>query len=629
MTSDRAAAAASPWGRLALAAALLPLLAQLLLYVLMAGRGFDFSDESFYFLSYLHWRDFAANISFFGAFFEWPFRALGQSVAAMRLLSVLLLLGSAWQLARAALAHAGRLRGLAPDPAWPLVLSSMAAALLYFSFLASLRAPSYNLLALCAMMLATGLLLRILDAAAAAAAAAAGRSSGAAGRAQAARLLAYGFSLAVCGLAKGSSGALLMLGHLAYFAARHRDWGWRTLPGLLAWSLLGLGLCFAGLQWAHSGWLASLREGLAVSQMRGGYGLMGLLKGLRWDLQRVLPLMLAPAAVVLALAWWLPRRALGRARLQSQALWAPGLVLLLVLACALSLMMARQALLWLPVLALAVLALGLLLQPAQAERPGRASLVPLLLLLLSLPLVLSFGTNMSVLAHSQTAAVFAVLALCLQLQAWASGQPAQARGLRGLVQSSCLPVCLFLLGLPPLFYQAKAWTDAAYTYRQTSGLGRQNAPLALGPRGDVLLLDEAARDSLRQLITAARSAGLPPGQTVLDFTGDGAGLIYALAARPLGTAWAGGGYAGSEDAAARLLSGLDEDALRGSWLLASTDNPRRIQGWQQLLATRLGPDSHQLAGTVSYLAPYRWGPQSPPVISVQFWRPRVARLKSD
>lgn len=617
MTSERAADAASPWGRLALAAALLPLLAQLALYGLMAGRGFDFSDESFYFLSYLHWRDFAANISFFGAFFEWPFRALGQSVAAMRLLSVLLLLGSAWQLARAALAHAGRLRGLAPDPAWPLVLSSMAAAMLYFSFLASLRAPSYNLLALCAMMLATGLLLRILDRSA-------GLSTTAPGRAQAARLLAYGFALAVCGLAKGSSGALLMLCHLAYFAARHRDWRWRALPGLLAWSLLGLGLCFAGLQWAHGGWLASLREGLAVSQMRGGYGLVGLLNGLRWDLQRVLPLVLPPAFLVLALAWWLPRRFPGRASRQSQALLSLGLVLLLVLACALSLMMARQALLWLPVLVSAVMALDFL-QPPVLERPGTDSVMPLLLLLLVLPLVLSFGTNMSVLAHSQTAAVFAVLALCLQLQAWASRQPPQAQGLRGRV----LPLCLLLLGLPPLFYQAKAWSDAAYTYRQTSGLGRQNAPLALGPRGDVLLLDEAARDSLRQLIEAARSAGLRPDQTVLDFTGDGAGLIYALAARPLGTAWAGGGYAGSEDAAARLLSGLDEAALRGSWLLASADNPRRIQGWQQLLATRLGPDSHQLAGTVRYLAPYSWGPQSPPVISVQFWRPRAERLKPD
>jgi hypothetical protein len=600
----------SPWGWPALTAAVLLLLAQLSLYGLMANRGLDVSDESYYLVSYLHWREFHANVSFFGAFFEWPFRWLGHSVAAMRVLTMLMLMGSSCLLARSALAHAGRLRGLPADNAWPLVLCTMAGAMLYFSFLTTLRAPSYNLLALCSMMLSTALFLRVLDARA---------QVGQDARALVPRVLGYGFLLGVCGLAKGSTGALLVLLHVAYFGAENNDWRWRPLLRICAVAMLGLVLCFLLLQATDGAWLSRLREGLAVNQTSGGYDLKSLLNNLRWDLQRVLPTPLLLGSLTLPVAWAVPRLLPRYRRVTASAC----LVVLLTMACTVSLMQARDSLHWLPVMMVAVVALGLLL-PATSLKAGKESrkgAAPLLTLLLALPLALSFGTNMSVLAHSKIAAVFAVLAVCVQLQAWAHSRPVGARYLRTVI----LPMCLLMLGLPSLYYQAKAWTDVAFTYRQMSALSQHTVPVPLGAHGDVLLLDKSRRDSLSHVLDSARAAGLKPGQTLLDFSGDGAGLIYALGARPLGTAWAGGGYAGSEAVADRLIDRLDAKSIRHSWLLSSEDNPRRIQGWQAMLARKLGPDSHELASIVRYPAPYAWGPQSPPVITAQFWRPRTSQ----
>ena len=48
----------------------------------MAPRGFDFTDESYYLLNYLYWRDLTATVSFFGAYFELPFRMLGKAYRA-------------------------------------------------------------------------------------------------------------------------------------------------------------------------------------------------------------------------------------------------------------------------------------------------------------------------------------------------------------------------------------------------------------------------------------------------------------------------------------------------------------------------------------------------------------------
>ena len=66
--------------RLSIAPAVL-LLGQAGLFIWMSPRGFELTDESFYLLNDLYWRDLTATVSFFGAYFELPFRLLGQSIS--------------------------------------------------------------------------------------------------------------------------------------------------------------------------------------------------------------------------------------------------------------------------------------------------------------------------------------------------------------------------------------------------------------------------------------------------------------------------------------------------------------------------------------------------------------------
>lgn len=86
----------------------LMLLMQVALYVWMAPHGFDFTDESYYFLSYLYWHELLGTTSFFGAYFELPFRLLGERVSAIRIFSLLILLASSAFFVREVLRYASR-----------------------------------------------------------------------------------------------------------------------------------------------------------------------------------------------------------------------------------------------------------------------------------------------------------------------------------------------------------------------------------------------------------------------------------------------------------------------------------------------------------------------------------------
>jgi hypothetical protein len=238
--------------------ALLLLLAQVALYGWMAPRGFDFTDESYYFHNYLDWRAFTGTVTFFGAYFEWPFRVMGGSIAGMRLLSLLLVLGSGALLMHGLLRYS--LRGSSFDPklarCWAYLVAPMASAMLYFGYLSTLRAPSYNLLTLCAMALATACLLRTLEQQE---------------RGHAARLapFLYGVALGACALSKATTAIILTLTHMALFAVLNRSWAWRQLLASATLVTAGVALNFLLLTLAFPGWLASLQDGLEIMRERG------------------------------------------------------------------------------------------------------------------------------------------------------------------------------------------------------------------------------------------------------------------------------------------------------------------------------------------------------------------------
>ena len=237
----------------------------------------------------------------------------------------------------------------------------------------------------------------------------------------------------------------------------------------------------------------------------------------------------------------------------------------------------------------------------------------MLALLLALPMACSFGTSMPVLEHSRTSAVLAIAAVLVRL--------VRMLHLR-LLSPSALAVCLALIAIPTLVIQVQAASDAKRTYRQNEALGAQHLPVHVGAVGAGLLVDAKTQAALANAITTARGAGLAAGATVLDFTGEGPGIVYALGLRPLGVAWLLGGYPNSSAWAGRVVDRLSDAELKSAWVLSSPDNPRAISGWAALLTPRVGAGSHELVATVRVPAPSRWGGKVD-TASLQMWRPKA------
>jgi hypothetical protein len=181
---------------------------------------------------------------------------------------------------------------------------------------------------------------------------------------------------------------------------------------------------------------------------------------------------------------------------------------------------------------------------------------------------------------------------------------------------------LLTLTFPAMMAQWRVSSDVDFNYRQRVPLGKQAEEVSVGFKSSNLWVDADTANSIRALQRMAKTSGFVAGMAVQDFTGDGAGIIFAIGGRPLATAWMGGGYPGSEAAASKLLDNIDQHALAGAWLISSSNNPRAIKGWQELLKRRLGrSNSHEAAGTALIRAPYDWQPDAPEMWEVVIWRP--------
>lgn len=581
--------------RLSVAPAVL-LLVQILLYLWMAPRGFEFTDESFYLLNYLYWRDLTATVSFFGAYFELPFRLVGQSITAIRVLTPIALIVASGFFGRELLRFSRRNEGGDSSPLLPFVLVVTAASFFYFGFFSSLRAPSYNLLALCAMLIATGLLFRVAN-------------SGDSQSRFRGSAFCYGVALGACTLSKAPTGALLLLFHAMFFAIVNPDWRLRRTIELCVLAAAGAALNVVLLEWADPGWLPALREGVAVTNANGHGGLLDLARTAVQEAQALAPavLELSLLATVIVI--------LGRNIRVNRRNQISIAVVALTGVCALELGQSQYRYMWLPTVVLSTVVIWSFevrwLKPSQWGRVDIAA-VALICLLFALPFAFSFGTNLHLSEHSQMAAVFGVSALVIRLDRLDA---------RRVITKPALAVSLMLLCLPTLTIQLQNTFDPNHAYRLRTALIDQSVAVGIGSANARVLLDTTTRDVFKAIEAAGKTAGFTPGQPILDLTGDGPGVVYALGGRPVGSAWLSGGYSGSEVAAARLIAAIPQKQLEDAWLLTSRSNPRRIVGWQRLLDARLGPGAHQLAATIRMQSAYQWHGVVPRT-DVDLWRPR-------
>lgn len=571
------------------------LAAQVSLYIFLAPRGFEFTDEAFYLLNAMHWREFTAVYSMFGAFLQLPMQLSGGSLVAMRLLSLLTLAaGGAW------LGHEVQ-RHMAAGRSVPRIarqfywLAGAAGGLYFFGVLSTMRVSSYNTLALSAAAVATGFFLRGIDAGS--------------GRSRLACAAAYGFVMGICGLSKGSTGFLVGCLHLAYFAWANPRWHWRGLAQLLAGVGLGLGLQLVLVTLAHPNWIQTLQAGASLFSYDTGGKLGGMFNSFRWDIQRVLRW--APLALAGLAAWTFLVRLLWKKQKQAVAAW---LAMLLLAGMVFAWLQKDQVRYWWPAALLLVSALYLMhrtvRQPAAAKGGERREL-GLTILMFSLPFAFSFGTNMPVLWHSQAAAMFVVLILLVRLETmWQEGS----------INASMIGLAVCLLCFPPFVFQIRAAYDSASVYRLAGSLLSQSEP-HMTPVG-IVKVDIDTKRTFDNLKAAAQQAGLVPGQAILDFTGDGPGLVLALSGHPVGVPWLVGGYDNSTSWAGRLVESLPAATIRGAWLLTSPDNPRAIREWPAIISKKLGADSHELAAVLRVRAPSKWTKEAPSEATLCLWRPR-------
>jgi hypothetical protein len=568
---------------------------QIGLFIWMAGHGLDLTDESYYLLSYQHWRDVTATATFFGAYFDLPFRWLGGDVAAMRMFGLALLVTAGGFLTWCACTFG---RDAAEPVPWPFVAGGMTGALFYYSYVTTLRAPSYNLLVLFCMLVASALMLVLTE----------GRGS----RARRAwTAFAYGLMVGMCALTKATSALAMVVCHLVFLA---RFAPLSRLPEWVACALVGIGVNVLALQSAQPHWLVVLREGVVLATTLDPH-YTSIPFATLWDAALRGAIRLLPALVLAALVFAAVVRRWGRAHRAVLS----GLVVLLVAGIMLTIQRQGYGKSWWVLLAFGTALLWL------AERLCRETALPrwrdvrgvagLSALLFALPICYSIGTNGSLPAHTQMAAVFAVVALML---------PLRRLHALGLIHGGALATVLALPCLPMLVAQLRSLSDPVFTYRLRSGLMDQQLPMALGPQGKTLGLDAATRDGLAALTQQMAAAGYRPGEPIIDATGDGPGLVYALGGRPLGVAWIVGGYPGSERVAARVLDSVSVAELRNAWMLSADDNPRALRSLPKLLRERTGEPGPQRVGGVRLVAQYRWDGLPPELVAVTLWKPSAS-----
>ena len=489
------------------------LLVTAVLYVWMAPRGFEFTDESYYFLNYLYWRDLTATVSFFGAYFELPFRLIGQSISGIRILTLAALVIASGFFTRQVCLYSRRSGQSDAGPQLSFILVGIAASFFYFGYFVSVRAPSYNLLALCTMLVATGLLPGLTT------------RGGSRGRFRM-TALTYGLALGACGLSKAPT-AVLMLGlHAMFFAVANRDWRLGRLVELTALILAGVALNLGLLQLADPSWLSALREGVAMTNIVGHGGLLELLRGMMREIGALLPALceLSLFAVLIIV--------LGRNIHHNRRTQISIAVVALISACTLELALSQDRYLWLPSVVLSALVLWSFETPWRTPpKWTRATMVSVTFtcLLFALPLAFSFGTNLAVFEHSEMAAIFGVVALLVALQRLAD---------RRQITTVALAISLAVLCVPALVIQFQNAFDVRHAYRLRTALVNQTVPTRVGSANSSRARghDDSERARLNGLGRARRGIPTSPARLGFDRRRPGTDLCDGRAATRRGVA---------------------------------------------------------------------------------------------
>ena len=533
--------------------------ATVLLVATLLGRshlGFDFTDEGYYLNSIADpWR-FAVSPSQFGYVYHPLYQLLGSDVASLRQGNILV------SYCLAVLACLCLLRGIGRETsagrAWLSVASigtsivAASSALLIVVFLSAhwLPTPSYNSLVFQSLLIASiGLCL----------AEAKPSPVSAAGWV----LIGLGGSLSF--MAKPTSAAALGVVMLCSL----------TIAGKLNWRMLAMSastciLLLAALAWAIDGSIVKFVQDLLQSATAASL----LFGDNRADIFRFDPLnleagdlrILAALAVLMVLLAWLSC---------SERRGWPTAGAVAILACAavsLALVLGLQpgevpatqygGLQFLAAIAAAPVSAVVLWRRKSGPPVSRQGL-SLALFFAALPFVYAFGSNVDYWLASQSAAFFWTLS---GISVMASVRPETD------IWRRLSAFAVVTLAMTAVFVHRGMTTP----HRQTQPLTADADAIQSAGPGARLLVSHDFAGYINAALRQSRDAGFKAGTPVIDLTGHYPGMLYIMAAKPVGAPWLIGGYPGSNALAEKYLNRTSCDELAESWILTEPDGLRKL-----------------------------------------------------
>ena len=519
-----------------------------------SSYGFDFTDESYYLVWISNPFIYEVSVAQFGYIYHPLFWLLGGDIAAFRQVNALITYGLSWWLAYTFL------KSLAPvESAQRVSLHILAAGLATTSFASLthnaswLPTPSYNSLAFQGLLIvALGLLL--------------------ADKVNSSRSAAGWILIGVGGwfafMAKSSTALVLTVGVLAYLAIVRKFTvrmlllaASSALALLLVSALLIDGSIFEfaerlrlGIEFAHlsdskhtmshifriddffyylgkKGKIAILL--VAISSFiatRGAY--LGTKKGMALSL-----LLSAAFFCLIALpAFGLIQRSTGFFRFKGMVIF--GVVF-------------------------SAVAIGLVFERKNILNNITPSQWGIALLFFAMPHIYAFGTNNNYWAQGTSASIFWLLAgftilapLIREKTKWWFVVPL-------VLASQAVTATLLQISFER-------------PYRQPQALRLQDSIVEIGATGSNLKLSAGYAQYIEDAKRAAQNASFETGTPMIDLSGQSPGILFALRAESIGSAWIIGGYSGSLNLAKAVLGRTSCKQIAAAWVLFEPEGPRSI-----------------------------------------------------
>lgn len=571
-----------------------------LLFVVSANRGLDLSDESYYLLNYLNWRELSATSTFFGAYIELPFRMLGRNLAAIRIFGLAVLCACTAIFFHGLVKLSQQITGDIVKDYSANLIAVISACFLYYSFYFTLRAPSYNLISLSCILSATGILFHIL-------------SSGSSSIRKTLATILYGLVISILVFTKATTGAALILLHFVFLLIYGNRGFLYLVKDFLPMAVLGAAINIALLSVVAPHWFDMMINGVSLGNtldqrnqlVPASLFVLGqdLLKDFLNNWFYYFGFLIINGIVFASPfskhkyfgGWWL---------------------LIAIAAAVLMFVTQRPVATWVSVLS--ILYFGMwcadcLSRDSYSITRNDYFILSLWVFLILMTLAFSIGTNLPLIRHSVMSVVLPLAGMLLMLNRLRIGEIMSEFQHRLALVSICLLA---------LAFQVMPWVDKKYTYRLRAPLYSQKEPIDIPGAVGAVLIDKQTATQLKVFVDMLKSAGFRRGMQIMDLTGDNPGLVYLAGGKPLGVAWILGGYKGSDIVFSRITQLVGSERVKCSWLLTSDDSHRRIAKWQETIKAEVGVFDHQPMGGFAYLPGYGWKNANPVPSKIVLWRPR-------